>query len=195
MRLQSVIISFFIWAAILGAAAAETPVPMPDTPDQALRQFEAVRLQSAAETAFLTTNQTRGFEILNEIEKSFPEYYEMNRIRFLLLEALALEEMGRYPEAALRLTMIHDWMQKGSRAGLIERQSIRAKLESYQKSGWLDADYRAVPEQIRKPAPPSKKKNFLGYTIGSLLILPIFFATVFYSRKKKLKRMKALIKR
>lgn len=118
MRLQSVIISFLIWAAILGAAAAETPVPMPDTPDQALRQFEAIRLQSAAETAFLTTNQTRGFEILNEIEKSFPEYYEMNRIRFLLLEALALEEMGRYPETALRLTMIHDWMQRALGQGL-----------------------------------------------------------------------------
>ncbi|HQC43075.1 MAG TPA: hypothetical protein PLV91_06355 [Verrucomicrobiota bacterium] len=194
MRLQSVIISVFIWAATLCASAAEAPATAPDTPDQALRLAEALRLQSAAETAFLTTNRARGFEILNEIEKSFPEYYEMNRIRFLLLEALALEEMGRYPDAAQKLAMIHDRMQKGAQAGLIERESIRTRLENYQKSGWLDAEYRALPEQLRKPAPPSKKKNFLGYTIGSLLILPIFFAAVFYSRKKRLKRLKAIMK-
>ncbi len=179
-----------------GPAMAENPVLQPEREENALRQsVEASALQSAAETAFLTTNQTRGFEILNEIEKTFPNYYEANRVRFLLLEVHALNQMAQYPEAAQKLSQIHDVMQKGVPFGVIEKEFFLAKAADYQKLGWLDADYRAAREPIRKPAAPSKKKNFLGYTIGSLLILPIFLIAVFHSRRKRLHRVKAIMKR
>ncbi|MCK9315591.1 MAG: hypothetical protein M0Q48_05555 [Verrucomicrobia bacterium] len=195
MRLKLFILFVFIWAAMPGPAMAEDPLPQPEQ-ENALRQSaEASALQSAAETAFLTTNQIRGFEILNEIEKTFPDYYEANRVRFLLLEVHALNQMGQHPEAAQKLSLIHDLMQKGFPVGVIERDFFQAKAADYQKLGWLDADYRAAREPIRKPGAPSKKKNFLGYTIGSLLILPIFFIIVFYSRKKRLQRVKAIMKR
>ncbi len=102
---------------------------------------------------------------------------------------------GAIPRGSAELSLIHDLMQKGFPVGVIEREFFQAKAADYQKLGWLDADYRAAREPIRKPAVPSKKKNFLGYTIGSHLILPIFFIIVFYSRKKRLQRVKAIMKR
>lgn len=195
MRLKLFILFVFIWAAMPGTAMAEDPRLQPER-ENALRQSaEAAALQSAAETAFLTTNQTRGFEILNEIEKTFPDYYEANRVRFLLLEIHALDRMEQHPEAAQKLSLIHDLMQKGAPVGPIEKEFFRAKAADYQKSGWLDADGRASREPLRKPAAPSRKKNFLGYTIGSLLILPLFFIVIFYSRKKRLQRVKTIMKR
>ena len=185
MRLKLFILFVFIWAAMPGTAMAEDPRLQPER-ENALRQsIEASALQAAAETAFLATNQTRGFEILNEIEKTFPDYYEANRVRFLLLEVHALDQMGQYPEAARKLSLIHDLMQKGAPVGVIEKEFFRAKAADYQKSGWLDADYRAAREPIRKPAAQSKKKNFLGYTIGSLLILRSFTSTALRLKKRK----------
>ena len=195
MRLKLFILFVFIWAAMPGPAMAEDPLLQPER-ENALRQsVEASALQSAAETAFLTTNQTRGFEILNEIEKTFPDYYEANRVRFLLLEVHAFNQMGQHPEAAQKLSLIHDLMQKGFPVVVIEKEFFQAKAADYQKLGWLDADYRPAREPLQKPAAPSKKKNFLGYTIGSLLILPIFLIAVFHSRRKRLQRVKAIMKR
>lgn len=195
MRLKLFILFVFIWAAMPGPAMAEDLRLGPERENALCQAAEAAALQSAAETAFLATNQTRGFEILNEIEKTFPDYYEANRVRFLLLEVHALDRMGQHPEAAQKLSLIHDLLQKGAPVGPIEKEFFRAKAADYQKSGWLDADGRAAREHIRKPAAPSKKKNFLGYTIGSLLILPIFFIVIFYSRKKRLQRVKTIMKR
>jgi hypothetical protein len=131
---------------------------------------------------------------LNEIEKTFPDYYEANRA-FPLAGGSCFKPDGAIPRGGAKTLSDSRLDAKGLPGRGIEKEFFLAKAADYQKLGWLDADYRAAQEPIRKPAAPSKKKNFLGYTIGSLLILPIFLIAVFHSRRKRLHRVKAIMKR
>lgn len=142
-------------------------------------------MESAAETAFSLQKPAWGFELLSKIESSFPEHYQSNQVRFLLMEVYALEEMKDPKNAAQKLSQAHELVEEGAPAGVIEKEAIQSKLSSYRKSGWLNESKRPVPRQLRSRAEASKKSDFLMYTVGSLFILPLFYFTALRLKKRK----------
>ncbi len=152
-------------------------------------------MQQNAETALMLNQQSNSLQILDNIEKTSPDYYRTNQIEIIMLKVSALENLAKFSEVARQLSMANDINQKDHpQLPPADQQLLQSRLKAYQRAGWLDDNYKTNQAQAYKPSPGSRpdpiiEKHFVLIRIIMLIVfllpLPFFIFAAFKKRNSK----------
>jgi hypothetical protein len=130
-------------------------------------------MQKNAETAFMLNQPDNSLQILNNIEKTSPEYYRTNQVAIILLKINALEQLAKYSEIARQLALANGLSQKGYPVTSADQKLLQYRLKAYQRAGWLDGNYKANQEQLYiAPYPLNHRADIIRLIILCTVIFP-----------------------
>ena len=145
-------------------------------------------MQQNAETAFMLNQPSNGLQILDNIEKISPEYFQANQISIIMLKVNILEQTAKYSEVAKQLALAHDLNQNGHSGSTSEQQLLEDRLKAYQRAGWLDDNYKANQVQVYRPTVSNKALGNYAFLVRLILVVVFLLpplVIMFFAIKKR----------
>ncbi len=146
-------------------------------------------MEQAANLAFQLKEKEIGFQLLDNIEKKYPEYCKDNQIHHIIMRINALREINENQEIAKWVALAYQLKQEGYTVSDVDKDVFENDLKAYRSAGWLNEKNQANEEQVyTPPAPPHNPYRvvFFCALIAFLTLPPIIFIFL-YIKKSKLK--------
>jgi hypothetical protein len=139
----------------------------------------------------MLNQQSNSLQILDNIEKTSPDYYRTNQIEIIMLKVSAFENLAKFSEVARQLSMANDINQKDHpQLPPANQQLLQSRLKAYQRAGWLDNNYKTNKAQAYMPVISGDKNGFGNHLFIIRLIiftvlLPPPLTMIFLAIKKR----------
>ncbi|NCC60920.1 MAG: hypothetical protein EOM12_08250 [Verrucomicrobiae bacterium] len=146
-------------------------------------------MEQAANLAFQLKEKEIGFQLLDNIERNYPEYCKDNQIHHIIMRINALREINENKEIAKWVALAYQLKQEGYTVSDVDKDVFENDLKAYHSAGWLNEENQANEEQVYTPPTPPRhpyRVVFFSAFIAFLLTPPIIFILL-YIRKSKLK--------
>lgn len=140
-------------------------------------------MEQAAGLAFQLKEKEIGFQLLDNIEKKYPEYCKDNQIHHILMRINALREINENKEIAKWVALAYKLKQEGYTVSATDKDVFENDLKAYRSAGWLNEENHANEEQVYTPPPlPWSTIIFMCFFIAFLISPAIIFIFPFIKK-------------